>query len=150
MPDARGHVAEFAELFKNDGDGTILAFQSTGPSLLDQAVLLDQIWLARTFAISPRPPAIAGDGRISARQTSERQMPGQVSRRHGRTRLSARSSIALWLVLAALVWGTVGLAITFATQGADAVQRAQADQLSKIVPTAGGVTAQPDSAGRER
>jgi hypothetical protein len=62
--------------------------------------------------------------------------------------LSARASIALWLVLAGMVWGTVGFAFTYATQRGDDTLRAQADQLAKIVPAAGGDETEPDRNSR--
>jgi hypothetical protein len=70
-------------------------------------------------------------------------MKGQVPEHCSHPRLSARASIALWLVLAGMVWGTVGLAIMYAMQGGDDGMRAQADQLSKIVPAAGGDDSAP-------
>jgi hypothetical protein len=68
-------------------------------------------------------------------------MQGSVSKHRGGPRLSARASIALWLVIAGLFWGTVGLAINYATQRDDGALRAEADELSRIAPAAGGFAA---------
>jgi hypothetical protein len=69
-------------------------------------------------------------------------MQGQVFKRYDGARLSARASITLWLVLAGMVWVTVGFAVSYLSSPDDGAPRAQAGQLSKIVPAAGG--ASPD------
>jgi hypothetical protein len=54
-------------------------------------------------------------------------MQGRASEDDGETRLSARAAITVWLVLAGLVWGTVGIAIDYSAHRGDGSLRADAD-----------------------
>ncbi|MDB5406948.1 MAG: hypothetical protein JWL84_1860 [Rhodospirillales bacterium] len=65
-------------------------------------------------------------------------MEGSGPDRDGIARLSARASIAIWLILAGAVWGTVGLAIAYTTHGFGQDLRAQADPLPGLIPAAPG------------
>jgi hypothetical protein len=60
-------------------------------------------------------------------------------------RFSVRASIALWMVLAGLIWATLALGVSYATRWGDASLEAQARRLSTIAPAAGQQTA-PDPA----
>jgi hypothetical protein len=53
-------------------------------------------------------------------------MQGRASEDHGETRLSARAAITVWLILAGLVWGTVGVAINYSAHRGDDSLRAEA------------------------
>jgi hypothetical protein len=66
-------------------------------------------------------------------------MEGSGPDHDGIARLSARASIAVWLILAGTVWGNVGLAIAYTNHGFGQDLRAQADLLPRLVPAASGV-----------
>jgi hypothetical protein len=52
-------------------------------------------------------------------------------------RYSVRASIALWLVLAGLIWMTLGFAVSYATRWGETSMEAEARRLSTIAPAAG-------------
>jgi len=59
-------------------------------------------------------------------------------------RYSVRASITLWVVVAGFIWGTLGLALTYAAHWRDTALEADAGRLSTIAPAAGPST-QPAS-----
>jgi hypothetical protein len=52
-------------------------------------------------------------------------------------RFSVRASISLWMLIAGLVWVTLGLAITYVTRSDENAMEAAGHRLSTIAPAAG-------------
>ena len=55
-------------------------------------------------------------------------------------RYSVRASIALWMVLAGLIWMTLAFAVSYATRWGETSMEAEARRFSTIAPAAGPQT----------
>jgi hypothetical protein len=58
-------------------------------------------------------------------------------------RYSVRTSITLWMLLAGVIWATLGFAVTYASHWGGNSLEAEARRLSKIAPAAGSPPAAP-------
>ena len=56
---------------------------------------------------------------------------------HEFRRYSARAAITLWLALAIIIWGTLGMILGYAAHRGDARIDAEGERLSTIAPAAG-------------